>query len=420
MSKLTQLTARPYRLHNQIQNYAWGTKDDDAFIPDLLRFDPVPGVPYAELWIGTHPKAPSQIELQDGSMMLLANLIARDPSAALGQTVNARFGGLPFLLKVLSAAQSLSIQAHPTKEQAETLHEQDPAHYPDDNHKPEIAIALDHLTALVGFKPFDQLAGTLSRYPEIAGFIGHGIVDRIAATSAPSESIRTALTRELFAQLIQHATEDPAALAAAVDALAQRLTGGCEHPTEAGTLFLELRERYGSRDVGLFALFLFNMVHLKAGEGVFTGAGIPHAYLQGNIVECMASSDNVVRVGLTPKYRDAVTLLKIVDTAPGLPEILDGNPATLPSGVTAANYPASAREFEMARLELPAGADIEVTKGDRPAVILVIRGSIDLLWDGQQDTYAQGASAFLPACLDSYRVHATEDAEVMVANVPVV
>jgi len=420
MSEPIQITARPYRLHNQIQNYAWGTRDNDAFIPHLLQFDPEPGVPYAELWIGTHPKAPSQVELPDGSMMLLHDWIAQEPWAALGKAVHAEFGGLPFLFKVLSAAQSLSIQAHPNKAQAETLHEHDPAHYPDDNHKPEIAIALDHLTALMGFKPFDQLVSTLSRHPEIADFIGRETVDRIVATTTPSDIIAGTLARELFAKLIQHAIEAPAVLGAAVDALAQRLAAGYDHATEAEKLFLELRERYGSQDVGLFTLFLFNIVHLESGEGLFTEAGVPHAYLRGNIVECMASSDNVVRVGLTPKYRDAVALIKIVDTAPRTPEILDGSPTTLPSGVTTANYPGQAPEFEMARLVLPAGAHFEVTKGDRPAVALVIGGSIDLLWDGQRDTYAQGASAFLPACLDNYTVHATEDAEVMIANVPVV
>jgi len=419
MSELTQVTARPYRLHNQIQHYAWGTRDSDAFIPHLLQFDPQPGVPYAELWIGTHPKAPSQVELPDGSRLLLHDWIAQEPRAALGKAVNARFGGLPFLFKVLSAAQSLSIQAHPTKAQAETLHKQDPAHYPDDNHKPEIAIALDHLTALMGFKPFDQLVGTLFRYPEIADFVGRETVSRIVTTTTPSEVVKAALTREVLAELVQHAVEDPVALGTAVDALAQRLAGGYEHPTEADTLFLELRERYGSQDVGLFALFLFNIVHLKVGEGLFTEAGIPHAYLKGNIVECMASSDNVVRVGLTPKFRDAAALIKIVDTTPRIPEILDGNPTTLPSGVTTASYPGQASEFEMDRLVLPDGAGFKVTKGDRPAVVLVIRGSIDLLWDGQQDAYAQGASAFMPACLDSYTVRATADAEVMIANVPV-
>ncbi|MCD6286701.1 MAG: mannose-6-phosphate isomerase, class I [Anaerolineae bacterium] len=420
MSERTQITARPYRLHNQIQNYAWGTRDNDAFIPHLLQFDPQPGVPYAELWIGTHPKAPSQVELPDGSMMLLHEWIAQEPRATLGKAVNARFGGLPFLFKVLSAGQSLSIQAHPNKAQAEMLHEQDPAHYPDDNHKPEIAIALDHLTALMGFKPFDQLVGTLSRYPEIADFVGRETVNRIVATTAPFDVIAGTLTRELFAELIQHAIEDPPALSAAVDAVAQRLTGACENPSEAETLFLELGDRYGNQDVGLFALFLLNIVHLKSGEALFTEAGVPHAYLKGNIVECIASSDNVVRVGLTPKFRDAAALIKIVDTTPRIPKILDGSPTTLPSGVTTASYPVPAPEFEMARLVLPAGADFEATKGDRPAIALVIRGSIDLLWDGQHDTYAQGASAFLPACLDSYTVRATEDAEVMIANVPAV
>ncbi len=420
MSDLTRMAARPYRLHNQIQHYAWGTKDDDAFIPCLLQFAPQPGVPYAELWIGTHPKAPSQVELPDGSMVLLPDWIAEEPRAALGKAVNARFGGLPFLFKVLSAGQSLSIQAHPTKEQAEVLHLQDPEHYPDDHHKPEIAIALDHLTALMGFIPFEELVSTLSRYPEISGFIGPEPVTRIVTTTTASDALEATLTREVFVELIRHAIEDPLALGTAVDALAQRLASAHKHPTEAETLFLGLRERYGSQDVGLFTLFLLNIVNLEAGEGVFTEAGIPHAYLKGNIVECMASSDNVVRVGLTPKYRDAVTLLKIVDTATRLPEILDGTPITLTSGVAVATYPGTALEFEMARLVLPAGADFEVAKGDRPAVILVTRGSIDLLWDGQQAAYERGASAFLPACLDSYTVHATADAEAMVANVPVV
>lgn len=419
MSQPIQITARPYRLRNQIQHYAWGTTDSDAFIPHLLHFDPEPGVPYAELWMGTHPKAPSQVELPDGSMMLLHAWIAQNPQATLGQAVNARFGVLPFLFKVLSAGQSLSIQAHPNKAQAETLHEMDPAHYPDDNHKPEIAIALDHLTALMGFQPFDQLAGTLTRYPEIADFIGRQTVSRAFTTNAPSAVIKATLTRELFAELIRNAIEDPVTLSTAVDALAHRLAGAHDHPAEAEALFLELRERYGSRDVGLFALFLFNLVHLEAGEGLFTDAGVPHAYLKGNIIECMASSDNVVRVGLTPKFRDAAALIKIVDTAPRIPEILDGNPTTMPSGVTTANYAGQAPEFEMARLELPAGAEFEVTKGDRPAIALVIGGSIDLLWDDQHDTYPQGTSAFLPGCLDSYTVRATEDAEMMIANVPV-
>ncbi len=127
----------------------------------------------------------------------------------LGQAVFDRFGGLPFLFKVLSAGESLSIQAHPTKRQAESLHAKDPAHYPDDNHKPEIAIALDGLTALIGFKPFADLATTLDRSPEIADFVGDEVVGRIAGAGDLSTEEQTARVRAVLAALILNAAANP-------------------------------------------------------------------------------------------------------------------------------------------------------------------------------------------------------------------
>ena len=167
---------RPYLLENKIQQYAWGARGKKAFIPQLLGMETKLNEPYAELWIGIHPNAPSEIKMGD-SLFSLTEFIQNHPVEILGQSVSSAFSGtLPFLLKVLSAGEALSIQAHPSKEQARHLHAQDPEHYPDDNHKPEIAIALDSLTALAGFKRFIELQQTLLTYPELSEFIDIDVV----------------------------------------------------------------------------------------------------------------------------------------------------------------------------------------------------------------------------------------------------
>lgn len=412
----TDSLARPFPMHNQVQTYDWGTRDADAYIPHLLGTPPEPGVPYAELWLGAHPKAPSHLELPNGTRVALDAWIAANPIAALGQQVLDCFGGLPFLLKVLSAGEALSIQAHPTEAQAKVLHAQDPAHYPDDNHKPEIAIALDGLAALMGLKPFPDLIATLDRYPEIANVVGEAVVARV--TGADATANEAALAREVFSALIVNASADPVALASAVDALAERLTLQGTSLAEAEQRFLDLRKQYGSGDVGLFALFLFNIAHLSPGQGLYTTAGVPHAYLKGNIIECMANSDNVVRVGLTPKFKDARTLLEIVDTTPQTPAPLDGAPVTGEDGVTRWIYATPAAEFEMRRWQLPRGTGATVEKGEVPAVLLVVEGAIVLSWAGGEATYRKGQSAFLPACLHTYTVRATSDADLFQAAVP--
>ena len=374
---------------------------------------PEPGVPYAELWLGAHPKAPSQIELPDGTLVPLDTWIAAHPVAMLGQAVFDRFGGLPFLFKVLSAGESLSIQAHPTKDEAELLHAKDPVHYPDDNHKPEIAIALDGLAALIGFKPFAELASTLARSPEIAGFVGDQVVAQIAGAGDLSTQEQTTRVRELFAALIMNAAADPAAYHSAVDALAARLEGQPGTLSEAESRFLELRRQYGSDDVGLFALFLFNIAHLAPGEGLYTQAGVPHAYLKGNIIECMANSDNVVRVGLTPKFRDAETLLRIVDATPRAPEVLTGERVDDACTV----YETPAAEFEMRRWSLPANVERTMTNASGPAILLVVKGQVDLTWHGGQEVLRTGDAVFIPACLDAYSLRTGGGAEVFEAAV---
>ena len=395
------LPCMPYRLHNAIQPYSWGSCGADAFIPRLLGFPAAPEQPYAELWIGTHPNAPSHTVL-GGERVSLAALIASDPPAVLGAAVAQRFDNqLPFLFKVLSAAEPLSIQAHPDKAQARRLHARDPKHYPDANHKPEVAIALDALSALAGLKSAEDLRVTQATYPEIAAFIGEFAGENDIAP------------RECFAALIRRALADPQALAAASRRLATRLESVSQPRTEVERLFLALRPVYGDADVGLFALFLLNLIHLQAGEGLYLPAGVPHAYLRGNIVECMANSDNVVRVGLTPKFKDAEALLEILSPVAGLPSVLRPEPEML-----SARYPTPAAEFEIHRLTLEAGARCEMGPRSSVEVYLLTEGSLRMSWDDGVETYARGSSFLIPACLPAWQITALEQATLFKATVP--
>jgi mannose-6-phosphate isomerase len=406
--------ARPYLMQNQIQHYEWGTHDEEAYIPRLLGIVSEPGIPYGELWMGAHPKAPSHVIFDEFSIPL-DRWIASHPLELLGPEIAGRFNGnLPFLFKVLAAGEALSIQAHPNKAQAKLLHAQAPQHYPDDNHKPEVAIALDSLTALMGIKPFDELVETLQRYPEIAGFIGNDIASKLASASATRRDEQLAMTREIFVALLSRSMNQIAPLAQAIDTLHRRLGATSALPTEAEQLFLDLRHKYPGPDVGLLALFLMNLVHLKEGEGMFAEAGVPHAYLKGNIIECMANSDNVVRVGLTTKFKDARALIEILRYEPGPVSIL-GADTTSETTV----YVTPAPEFRVSRLRLKPGSVVHELTHNRPQVYIVTQGAIELSWDRATQRFKRGQSVFIPAVLPQFSLVADSPSELFKVEVPI-
>lgn len=233
MVTLPHVKAKPYQLNNTIQFYEWGTRGPDAYIPRLLGFEPEGDTPYAELWLGAHPKAASRVVVEneyDGPADMIISLsqwLAAYPDDILGPQVAARYGGqFPFLTKVLSAGTSLSIQAHPDKNQAERLHAQDPEHYGDDNHKPEISVALDGLDALMGFKPYDQILDTLERYPELGDFLGETMMAHMHAAADRDTETQSACVHAMFNKLIKLANKEPDEMAEVVDALVRRLSGG--------------------------------------------------------------------------------------------------------------------------------------------------------------------------------------------------
>lgn len=262
--------------------------------------------PFAELWVGAHPSAPSIVTLGEEEVRL-DRLISFYPEQILGSRVVSRFGrSLPFLFKILSVGAPLSIQLHPDRMAAQRLHRERPALYPDPNHKPEVGIALSDVHLLYGFRPWPELQERFSAVPEFAHLLEEATLADLQ--DAPSEGTLHRALQELFS-----ATDDQ--IEQVCLQLFDRLGGSASSRPEEEWI-LRLGSAYPKGDVGLFFFYLLNFVTLAPGEAIFIEPGVPHAYLSGDLAECMANSDNVVRAGLTPKQRDAETLLQLLYLTP--------------------------------------------------------------------------------------------------------
>lgn len=408
---MSEFKSQPYLLIAAIQNYAWGTKNEEAFIPELVGIEAEKDKPYAELWMGTHPNAPSKIEMKNGHVSLDA-LIDKYPKEILGEAVALKFNKkLPFLFKVLSAGEALSIQTHPNKQQAEQLHADDHEHYPDDNHKPEIAIALDNLTALAGFKTFDELITTLEEYPEITSFIGEDILREMKSVDKTSVASIQLLVKKMYVAMMRKSQTHEKELLRAIEKLDQTLSLK-EDLSETEEIFFDLRKIYPGADSGLFSLFLLNLIHLKKGEALFLKAGLPHAYLKGNIIECMANSDNVVRAGLTAKFQDVETLIEIL--------VYDTNSVRIQKGTLQNNqnvYDAPVTEFKISQIRMLKNTSLKI-ETDCVQILLLIEGDIIVSWDDQSKTFKKGQSILIPASLKNYVIRFTQKATVFKVQVP--
>ncbi|MGA9292968.1 MAG: mannose-6-phosphate isomerase, class I [Ignavibacteriaceae bacterium] len=409
---MKKFICKPYKLYNKIQHYAWGTKNENAFIPKFLNVDIQKDVPYAELWIGTHPKASSEIEI-DGKKIALDEIIRNYKIECLGEYVSKKFGGnFPFLLKVLSAANALSIQTHPNKFQAEKLHKLDPRNYPDDNHKPEIAIALDSLIAIAGFRPVKEIQHNLNLLPELKNFAEEKLIYKIIKSKNIKETEE--YIKELYSNIMLKAEEEES-LSECIEQIVNRLRGKGSLTFEESH-FLEQYKLFGA-DVGLFSLFFFNIIELKPRQGIFTGAGVPHAYIKGNIVECMANSDNVVRAGLTNKFKDVKTLLEIMKYEFKQYDIINAE-----QKADEVKYKTDAEEFEITYYNKPADFNKSNNSGGKPSIYLVAKGAIEIKWNVKEnirsEIYSKGESLFIPAVLGDFEIFAKEPAEYFEVIIP--
>jgi mannose-6-phosphate isomerase len=350
------------RLENPVRHYAWGSARD---IPEFLGVPP-DGTPQAELWMGAHPGAPSLV-LRDGTRRPLPELIAADPEAELGPAVATRFGGrLPFLLKVLAAGEPLSLQVHPDKARA-VARFADPryaADYTDDNHKPELICALrDGFEALCGFRPVPATAALLDELavPGLAAW------RPALARQPPADALRALVTQILAAA---PAAGQLADTIAGVASAGRRVSGGGGAWAGAGRAYARLAAAYPG-DPGVLVALLLNHAVLAEGAALFVAAGVPHCYLGGFGAEVMASSDNVLRAGLTSKRVNVPELLEVLDFTPAPPRVLHAEP----DGVQD-TYPVPVPDFRLGRLRL--GAAPVVLPGGTAQILLATAGTVRL------------------------------------------
>jgi mannose-6-phosphate isomerase len=369
------------RLDNPIRPYAWGSADD---LPEFLGV-PGHGGPQAELWMGAHPDDSSRLT-RDGVTRTLAEVIAQDPQAELGPAVIARFGDrLPFLFKVLSADKPLSLQVHPDKAKAEAAfaaqQQSGETDYTDDNHKPELICALRAgFQGLCGFRPVTQTIELLDELgiPELKVYAG------LLAAEPAQEALRKLVTSVLTKQ------DDHAAVIEALRGAGERLAAAGGRWAAAGAAYARLAGFYPG-DPGVLVALLLNHAVLAEGDALFVAAGVPHCYLEGFGAEVMASSDNVLRAGLTSKRVNVPELLAILDFRPAPLQVL--RPVTTGGAEV---YPVPVPDFRLARLEL--GGQAAAVPGGQPQILLCVAGTAVLTGpDGQQLTLSRGQSAFLGA-----------------------
>ncbi|XP_071501324.1 mannose-6-phosphate isomerase-like [Diadema antillarum] len=395
-----------------VQQYAWGRIGSDSAVATLSQsgsktFEMKADQPYAELWMGTHPKGPSSVSSSARAGMLLSDWIAKKPEC-LGSKVRAKFGDqLPFLFKVLSVNKSLSIQAHPNKAHAEQLHAERPDKYPDPNHKPEMALALTPFEGMNGFRPVKQICAFLDTVPELRVVVGEEAASELKAALAASggegktEECRAAL-RKCFSAIM---TRDISEMTAQLETLIKRLqaeeAAGKDLTQNNGALVLRLQGQFPG-DVGCFVSYLFNHVILEPGQAMFLGPNEPHAYLSGNCMECMACSDNVVRAGLTPKFKDIPTLCDMLTYLPSTPAERVFPSRTDPSDPTLTIYDPPVPDFAVARIKVPAEQTSYTLRAeDSASIVIVIEGDGAVthpsLGDGQSLPFCKGSVLFLSA-----------------------
>lgn len=401
----------PIRLKCGVQHYPWGDYDT---IPELLGIANPNREPNAELWIGAHPDLPC-LALPGDARVPLDQLLGSTAEEILGPWAVLRFGArLPFLLKVLTARQPLSIQAHPDSAQAAQGHAReerlgippdDPRrNYHDPYHKPELICALDDFFALRGFRPPTAIAETLDRIPEFAS---------LAARFEADQAGLAKLYRDLTT-LDQTRVDD--LLNPLIERLRQVQHGAPWREDSPEYWALEADRdfsRDGHRDRGIFSIFLLNLIHLRPGEAMYLPAGELHAYLRGSGIEIMANSNNVLRGGLTGKHIDVEELLKVLEFNAAPPQILQPQPVC--GGLE--TYPTPAEEFQLSRLTLPVDGEYRAEAGHAMRLLLMLEGEGQVLHHQGCLPLRRGDILLLPYGID-YRIRASTPIRIFQGSVP--
>ncbi|MFY7964488.1 MAG: mannose-6-phosphate isomerase, class I [Chitinophagaceae bacterium] len=385
-----------FKLKGSVQNYAWGGYE---YIPNLLHFENKDNKPCAEYWMGAHPSAPSVIQL-NGQEISLFDAIKDNPISILTEAVYNKFGELPYLYKILDVNEMLSIQVHPSKVEAEKGFEAENAagiplnaphrNYKDKNHKPEIMIALGEFWLLHGFMTLDAIEQRLQDIKEF----------NVLLSIFKAKGLK-----ELYRFLMEMSQEEvDTILVGLVKREIRKKQNGELNKSMPGwwaaKVFKE-GEEVKNVDRGVFSIYLFNIVGVQKGDGVFQAAGVPHAYLEGQNVELMANSDNVLRGGLTPKHIDVPELMKHTLFQPVIPNILKGNSI----GNLEKNYPCPVPDFDISKIALNAG-NTYTALSSSPEIFIVIEGGAVVNGSNTNITIKKG-DCFMVLPNEDYKISAS-------------
>lgn len=332
--------------------------------------------------MGTHKSGESVVSNNDENEQFsgipLFHVLRKIPEYAGTTSVNKLYGpDLPFLFKILSIEQPLSIQSHPDKQLAAKLHQSDPSNYPDDNHKPEMAIALTPFEALCSFRPHQELTQMLVDLEPLRNVIGRAVVDEYLSAS-PDQKKES--LRNCFTQLVKAQTETAIP---AINQLKVHLNNKKDTNTlselESNLLkVLNITSSFYPEDVGCLCALFLNYIQLKPGQAVFLKANEPHCYLSGDCVECMAKSDNVIRLGLTPKYRDIDSICTTLSYEPVNPEEIILQPKCNSNDKVTSIYPSFVDEFVVERISFNSDGGISQEFKLKPkssaSILLVLKG----------------------------------------------
>jgi mannose-6-phosphate isomerase len=380
-------------LHNTIQEYAWGSK---KVIPMLLNKHVPSQNPEAELWMGAHPRSPSQI-IDNGNPLSLITYIDSAPEEILGPYVAKKFSRkLPFLFKVLSAEKPLSIQAHPDLIQARQgfMRENEKGIpidapqrvYRDNNHKPEIICALTPFWALNGFRQIDEIINELYK---------SGCPHLLTRLDIFSHNPGTPGLREFFHSIMTMKEDERRKTIDALLSFAENHTG--DNPSYKW--IIALNKEYPN-DIGIISVLLLNLVRLKPQEAMFLPPRQFHSYLNGVGIELMANSDNVLRGGLTQKHIDIPELLSIIDFKESPVSILRPHINANHEKI----YSTPAEEFILSSISLTSGQTYKSSEKRSIEIMICIEGDAFIQEHGGNETLdiKRGTSVVIPACVQQY------------------
>jgi len=382
---------KPLILKNSIQKYAWGSY---SAIQRLMNVPPSEE-PWAELWMGAHPKAPSQVQV-DGQWISLSDFISRYPEKILGGKTAEKFNNtLPYLFKVLAAERPLSIQAHPDAVQAHSGFEREnnigieitapTRNYKDKSHKPECICALTPFTGLKGFRKIASSITLLKHY------CPNSLHDEILLLENKDLNFFFQLLMEL----------PPSIKKTIIIEAIKNAEKENSHNFTAKWL-IKLYRQYPD-DIGVIAPLFLNLFCLDPGQALFLPAGELHAYLDGLGIELMANSDNVLRGGLTPKHVDVPELLKILNFAESVIDIL------IPNRISDCEkqYPVFADEFFLSSIVVTDSKKYFSQKHHNVEILLCVEGNACLSFNKKKNesiNVRKGDSVLMPAALDSYQL----------------